>query len=330
MNTTALPVQADGEGDPPGTPEPRSPGLSSRPVIPLRHPGRWIVTAIALVLLAQYIHGLATNPFYEWPRVGYWFTRPVILSGLRVTLVTTAWSALFGFAGGVVLALCRLSRSPLLRVVAWAYIWFFRSVPLIVVLLFLFNFSAVYKTLSLGIPFGYEVAHFNTVTLLSYEVIGIVGLSVNEAAYAAELVRGGILAVDQGQIEAANALGLPRFRQLRRVVLPQALRTIVPGYVNQLIGLIKASALLYYVSLTDLFGAVQQMGSTYPSDIIPTLEVAALYYLILTTILSVIQYYIERFFARGVVRTLPPTPLQRLRDSLSGLRNQAANAWTRS
>ena len=128
--------------------------LSGQRVIPLRRPGRWIVTAVVLVVLAQVIHGLATNPFYQWDRFGYWFLRPVILDGLLITLKVTAWSALFGLVGGVVLALGRLSKSPVLNAVSWTYIWLFRSVPLIVVLLFLYNFSALYPTLSVGVPFG--------------------------------------------------------------------------------------------------------------------------------------------------------------------------------
>jgi polar amino acid transport system permease protein len=128
-----------------------------------------------------------------------------------------------------------------------------------------------------------------------------------------------VLSVYQGQVEAANALGLSRIRQFRRIVLPQALRSIVPAYVNQLIGLIKASSLVYYVSLLDIFGVVEQMGSTYPTDIISLLMVATVWYVILTSVLSVVQYYVERYYARGAVRTLPPTPLQRLRGAVRGV-----------
>jgi polar amino acid transport system permease protein len=189
-----------------------------------------------------------------------------------------------------------------------------------VLLLFLYNFGALYKTISLGVPFGPTFAHFDESRLASDMVIAIVGLSLNEAAYAAEVVRAGILSVDQGQHEAAAALGLPRAYQLRRVVLPQALRAIIPGYVNQLIGLIKSTSLVYYVSLLDLFGSVETLGSTYPSDIVPLLVVATVWYLILTSAVSIVQFYVERYYARGALRTLPPTPLQRLRAGLSGVR----------
>jgi polar amino acid transport system permease protein len=314
--------------DPPTTVDPTpvrvpvvdGPPGSSQRVIPLRRPGRWIATVVVLVVVAQIGHGLATNRFFQWNRFGYWFTRPVIVDGLIVTLKVAAWSALFGLLGGVVLALARLSKSPVLTAVSWTYIWLFRSIPLIVLLLFLYNFGALYKTISLGVPFGPTFAHFDESRLASDMVIAIVGLSLNEAAYAAEVVRAGILSVDQGQHEAAAALGLPRVYQLRRVVLPQALRAIIPGYVNQLIGLIKSTSLVYYVSLLDLFGSVETLGSTYPSDIVPLLVVATVWYLILTSAVSIVQFYVERYYARGAVRTLPPTPLQRLRAGVAGVR----------
>ncbi|MGW7255334.1 ABC transporter permease subunit [Streptomyces sp. NPDC054834] len=178
-------------------------------VQPLRRPGRWIVTAVVLVFVAQILHGLATNPFYQWDRFRYWFLRPTILDGLGVTLEVTAFSAVLGLLGGILLALGRLSGSPVLRAVSWTYTWLFRSVPLIVVLIFLYNFSALYKTLSLGVPFGPAFVTFDESKLATDMTVAVIGLSLNEAAYAAEVVRGGILSVDQGQHEAAAALGLP-------------------------------------------------------------------------------------------------------------------------
>ncbi|MFC4949201.1 amino acid ABC transporter permease [Pseudonocardia sp. GCM10023141] len=296
------------------------PDLTAARVIPLRHPGRWIATVVVLVVLAQIVHGLITNPFYQWDRFAYWFLRPVVLDGLVITLQVTAFSAVLGLAGGIVLALGRLSRSPVLQAVSWIYIWLFRSVPLIVVLLFLYNFSALYKSLSLGIPFGPAFVTFGVTTLATDMVIAVIGLSLNEAAYAAEVVRAGILSVDQGQHEASAALGLPRGYQFRRIVLPQALRAIVPSYVNQLIGLIKSTSLVFYVSLLDLFGTVQSMGATYSGDIVPLLVVATVWYVILTSIVSIIQFYVERHYSRGALRTLPPTPLQKLRTGTTVLR----------
>lgn len=293
-----------------------SKSLAAQRVQPLRHPWRWVATAIVLVLAAQFVHGLVTNPFYQWDRFGYWFLRPAILDGLLITLEVTAYAAVLGLLSGVLIALARQSRSPVLRAVSWIYIWAFRSVPLIVVLLFLYNFSALYKTLSLGVPFGPAFFTFDESRLATDMVIAVIGLSLHEAAYAAEVVRGGILSVDQGQHEAAAALGLPRSYQFRRIVFPQALRSIVPNYVNQLIGLVKGTSLVFYVSLLDLFGAAQTMGSTYPGDIVPLLLVVTVWYLILTSLVSVAQFYVERHYARGATRTLPPTPFQQLRASV--------------
>ncbi|MFG2949383.1 amino acid ABC transporter permease [Streptomyces adustus] len=300
----------------PGEPKP----LAAQRVLPLRRPGRWITTAVVLVVVAQITHGLVTNPFYQWDRFRYWFLRPTILDGLVITLEVTAFSAVLGLLGGILIALGRLSANPVLRAVTWFYTWLFRSVPLVVLLVFLYNFSALYKTLSLGVPFGPAFFTFDETKLATDMAVAVVGLSLNEAAYASEVVRGGILSVDQGQHEAAAALGLPKGYQFTRIVFPQALRSITPNYVNQLIGLIKATSLVFYVSLLDVFGSVQMLGSTYPGDIVPLLLVATVWYLILTSAVSVVQFYVERYFARGATRTLPPTPLQKLRAGLGELR----------
>jgi polar amino acid transport system permease protein len=294
--------------------------LTAQRVQPLRHPGRWIASVVALVLAAQFVHGLVSNPFYQWDRFGYWFLRPTILDGLLITLEVTAYSAVLGLLGGVLLALARLSKSPVLRAVSWTYVWALRSIPLIVVLLFLYNFSALYRTLSLGVPFGPAFLTFDESRLATDMVIAVVGLSLHEAAYAAEVVRGGILSVDQGQHEAAAALGLPKSYQFRKIVWPQALRSITPNYVNQLIGLVKSTSLVFYVSLLDLFGTAQTMGATYPGDIVPLLLVVTVWYLLLTSAVSVVQFYVERHYARGATRSLPPTPVQKLRTGLAGLR----------
>ncbi|MBB2892241.1 amino acid ABC transporter permease [Flexivirga oryzae] len=295
-------------------------------VHPHRRPGRWVAAAVVLVLVAQFVNALVTNPFFQWDRFAYWFLQPVILKGLLVTLEVAALSAVAGLVGGVLLAAMRLSRNAVLQTVSWCYIWFFRSIPLIVLLLFLYNFGALYRTLSLGVPFGPEFVHFDEASLAGPLLLAVVGLSLNEAAFAAEVVRGGVLSVDTGQTEAAAALGVPKSYEFRRIVLPQALRSIVPTYVNQLIGLLKSTSLVYYVSLLDLFGAVETVGSTYNGDIVPLLLVATVWYVLLTSALSVVQFYVERFYARGAVRSLPPTPLQRVRSALAGRRLQKAGA----
>ncbi|MFJ3880152.1 amino acid ABC transporter permease [Streptomyces sp. NPDC090077] len=301
---------------PPGPPKP------AERVLPLRRPGRWAAAAVVLVLAAQAAHGLVANPFYQWDRFAYWFARPVILEGLAVTLQVAAYSAVLGLAGGILLALGRLSANPVLRSVSWTYVWLLRSVPLIVVLLFLYNLGALYPALSIGVPFGPAFFTFDESRLATDMAVAVVGLSLSEAAYAAEVVRAGVLSVDQGQHEAAAALGLPRRYQFARIVFPQALRSIVPAYVNQLVGLVKATSLVFYVSLLDLFGSVQSLGATYPGDVVPLLLVATCWYVVLTSVLSVVQYYVERYYARGALRTVPPTPLQRARTGLRDLRHR--------
>ncbi|MDH6539776.1 amino acid ABC transporter permease [Streptomyces lavendulae] len=295
------------------------PGPDGR-VLPLRRPGRWAAGFVVLVLVSQAAHGLVTNPFYQWDRFAYWFARPVVLDGLLITLQVTAYSAVLGLAGGVLLALCRLSGSPVLRSVSWTYVWLFRSVPLIVVLLFLYNLGALYPTLGIGIPFGPAFLTFDESRLATDIVVAVAGLSLCEAAYAAEVVRAGVLSVDQGQHEAAAALGLPGRYRFARIVFPQALRSIVPSYVNQLIGLLKATSLVFYVSLLDLFGTVQNLAGTYPGDVVPLLLVATVWYVVLTSLVSVAQFYVERYYARGALRTVAPTPLQRARAGLRDLR----------
>jgi polar amino acid transport system permease protein len=318
------PVQPPAGSDTVPTGPPGGPGLAAERVLPLRHPWRWVLTAVVLVLLAQFIHGLVSNPFYQWGRLSYWFFRPVVLDGLLITLEVAAAGAVLGLIGGVILALGRLSPNPVLRSVSWVYIWLLRSVPLIVVLLFLYNFSALYRTLSLGIPFGPAFFEFDESRLATDMAVAVVGLSLNEAAYAAEVVRSGVLSVDQGQHDAASALGLPRGFQFRRIVFPQALRVIVPSYVNQLIGLVKSTSLVFYVSLLDLFGTVQSLGSTYPGDIVPLLLVATFWYVVLTSVVSVAQFYVERHYSRGALRTVPPTPLQKLRAGIRDTRARIA------
>ena len=298
---------------------PPAPPPATQRVIPLRRPGRWLATLVILVLVVQIGYGLYTNEFFQWDRFRYWFLRPVILDGLVVTLKVTALSAVLGLFFGIVLALMRLSRNPVLSTISWVYIWLFRSIPVLVLLLILFNFGALYSTLEVGVPFGPTFFSVYDASVISPFALAVIGLTLNESAFAAEIVRAGVLSVDQGQHEAAAALGLPKRYQFRRVILPQALRPIVPSYVNLLIGLIKSTSLVYYVSLLDVFGKVQTLGATYSGDIVPLLIVATVWYVVLISAVSVVQYYVERYYSRGAVRTLPLTPLQKVRRAVSNV-----------
>ncbi|SCG40771.1 amino acid ABC transporter permease [Micromonospora humi] len=285
-------------------------------VVPARHPGRWIASAVVLVLAAQFAHGLATNPGWDWPTfTGYFFERSV-LRALAVTLELTLAGAVLGFLGGVLLAAMRMSRSPILQALSWTYVWVFRSVPLIVQLLFWANLGYLYDTLQIGVPFGPGFHELSTARLVGPFGAALLGLALHEAAYAGEIVRAGLLSVDQGQLEAAAALGIPRPRQFRRIVLPQAMRAILPSAANELINLLKSTSVVYVLAIGELFYQVQVVYGRN-GRVVPLLMVATVWYVLLTALLSILQFYVERRFARGALRTLPPTPVQRLRTALS-------------
>jgi polar amino acid transport system permease protein len=306
-------------------PEPRTATAAAPPagvapedlrVVPARHPGRWVATAVVVVLLAMVANSLITNPRWEWDVVAAYVTEESIVEGVWTTIELTAITAVLGFALGTVLALMRLSRSPLLQAVSWGYTWVFRSVPLILQLLLWYNLAYLYDSLDFGIPFGPSFGSVETLSLIDKFGAAILGLGLHQAAYSAEIVRAGILSVDQGQLEAAASLGIPRRRQQTRIVLPQAMRTIVPTAVNEVIGLFKGTSIVYVLALGELFYTVQVIyGRT--QRVLPMLVVAAVWYIVLTTVVTVVQYYVERHYARGAVRTLPPTPLQRLRANVT-------------
>ena len=277
-----------------------------------RHPARWVATAFVAVLLAMVVSSLLTNPRWEWDIVAQYLTWPSVLSGLWGTLRLTAAAAVVGFGLGTVLALMRLSRSPLLRSVSWTYTWIFRSVPLILQLLLWYNLAYLYPPLTFGVPFGPSFAGVDTLSVIDKFGAAVLGLGLSQAAYASEIVRAGIIGVDQGQHEAAAALGLPRRRQQRRIILPQAMRTIVPTAVNEIIGLVKGTSVVYVLAYGELFYIV---GVIYGRNqrVVPLLMVAGIWYLVVTTVLTVAQYYLERYYAKGALRQLPPTPLQRAR-----------------
>ncbi|GIM89727.1 putative amino acid ABC transporter, permease protein [Paractinoplanes toevensis] len=267
-------------------------------VVPARHPWRWVATAVALVLVAQLAHGLITNPGWDWATFAGYFFEKSVMQALLVTLELTFLGALLGFLGGLVLAPMRLSKNRVLQSVSWTYIWVFRSVPLIVQLLFWANLGYLYETLQIGIPFGPGFFHFETKSLVSSFGAALLGLALHEAAYAAEIVRSGIVSVDQRQLEAAAALGIPRLRQFRRILLPQAMRAILPTAANELVNLLKSTSVVYVLAIGEIFYQVQVVyGRT--GRVVPLLMVATVWYVILTAVLSVFQHYVERHFNRG-------------------------------
>jgi polar amino acid transport system permease protein len=275
-------------------------------VVPVRHRARAIGTLAAGLAIAAIAQSILGNPRWGWPVFAEWFFAEPVLVGLGRTLLLTALGALFGFSLGTVLALARVSGSPLLAGLAWGFIWLFRSLPLIVLLLILNNLGYLYATVGLDIPFtGISLFSYNTTQLMTPFLAAVLGLTLNLGAFSAEVIRGGILSVDQGQHEAAAALGLPKAHQARRIVLPQAMRSIVPTAFNEIIGLAKGTSVVYVLALPELFYTIQIIYRRN-LEVIPLLMVATVWYLIILSVLSVIQYHIERHYARGALRTLPP------------------------
>jgi polar amino acid transport system permease protein len=284
-------------------------------VVPVRHPGRYIAVAILLVLAAMVLHGLVTNDQFQWDVVRQYLTADIIMQGLVRTLELTAIAMVVGILLGIVLAVLRLSPNPILSGGAWTYVWIFRGTPVLVQLLFWNFFSVLYPQLSIGIPFGPHFASADTNVVISQFTAAILGLGLNEAAYMAEIVRAGILSIDEGQHEAAAALGMRRIQTMRRIVLPQAMRVIIPPTGNETISMLKTSSTVFVIALAELTYSAQIVYNRTAQQI-PLLLVASIWYLLITTVLTIGQYYVERRFARGSARNLPQTPFQRLRANL--------------
>ncbi|HDR9374953.1 TPA: amino acid ABC transporter permease/ATP-binding protein, partial [Burkholderia multivorans] len=278
-------------------------------IVPARHRSSLAGTVLAIALIALALHSILTNPQWGWPVFAEWFLSPPVLSGLARTLVLTLLGAVFGFALGALVAFARLSRSRLLSASAWTFVWLFRSIPLIVLLLILNNLGYLYEHVRLGVPFT-DIVWFDTPTtdLISPFAAAVLGLTLNHAAFSAEVIRGGILSVDQGQLEAAAALGLPHGRQTARIVLPQAMRAILPTAFNDLIVLAKGTSMVYVLAMPELFYTVQVIYRRN-LEVIPLLMVATVWYLIILTVLSAIQVQVERHYARGALRNPPPSAL---------------------
>jgi polar amino acid transport system permease protein len=271
---------------------------------------------MVVVLAAMLVHTLVTNPRFGWHYVGEYFFAAPILHGVTLTLELTFVSMLIGILLGVCLAIMRLSTNPILSGSAWLFLWFFRGTPVFVQIIFWYNISALYPRIGLGLPFGPQVVHGSANSLITSLVAALLALGLNEAAYYAEIVRAGILSVDHGQLEAAQSLGMRRLQLMRKVVLPQAMRVIVPPTGNETISMLKTSSLVSVIAVAELLYSAQEIyAANYQT--IPLLIMASLWYLVMTTVLTVGQYYVERYYARGTSYSLPPTPLQRLRRNLA-------------
>ncbi len=284
--------------------------------VPVRHPGRWAAVVVIAVLVAMAVNSVVTNENWQWQFVlDNAFAAPVV-QGVWTTLWLTVAAMLMGVVLGIVLAVMRLSPNPVLSGSAWFYIWVFRGTPVLVQLTIWAQLGSLYRAVSLGVPFGPGWFTFDTRDLIPNAVAALLGLGLNEAAYMSEIIRAGILSVDEGQAEAASALGMSRMQTLRRIVLPQAMRVVVPPTGNETISMLKTTSLVSAVPYAELFFQTSSIGSR-TFQVFPTLVMASLWYLAMTSVLMTAQYYIERYYARGSVRSLPPTPWQRVRARLA-------------
>jgi polar amino acid transport system permease protein len=271
--------------------------------VPVRRPWRWVAAAIVLVIAASLVRSVITNGNFQWHVVGQYLFDGRITHGVLVTLELTVISMLLGILLGVLMAVMRRSPNPIVSAASWLYIWFFRGTPLYVQLLFWGFFGALYKTIDIGVPFGPSVIHLGTNATITLYVAALLGFGLNEGAYMAEIVRAGIISVDEGQTEAAQSLGMGRIQIMRLIVLPQAMRVILPPTGNETISMLKNTSLAVAVGggVFELLTQAQHIyDATYQT--IPLLIVACLWYLAMTSVAYVGQYFIERRFGRGFSR----------------------------
>jgi polar amino acid transport system permease protein len=285
--------------------------------VPLRHWGRWVAAAILLVLLALFIRLIINSHFADFSIIRKFLFNKSILQGLRNTIIISLLAQALGIALGVLAAVMRLSKNPVLSVTSWLYVWFFRGTPVLVQLLFWFNgVPKVFKTFAISIPFTHvTLYHQPMVKFMTPFMAALLGLGLNEGAYMAEIVRAGIISVGEGQTEAAHALGMHSALVMRRIVLPQAMRVIIPPTGNEFISMLKTSSLASAVLYGELLRRASDIYSTNLA-IVELLIDVSVWYIVLTSVATIGQYYLERRFARGSSRELPLTPWQRLRRNL--------------
>lgn len=269
----------------------------------LRHPWRTVFAVVLIIVAGLFIYDAAFNrPVYNWPEVGKYLFDNRVISAIGYTLQLTVYSMIIAIILGVTFAVMRMSPNPVVKSVAWVYLWVFRGTPVYVQLTFWGMIGVIYKTIDIGIPFTEPWIQLVTKDFFTYFTLAIIGLALNESAYMAEIVRAGLLAVDKGQEEASTALGLGWWHTMSRVVLPQAMRVIIPPTGNEVIGMLKTTSLVTAVPFTlELFTRTRDIaGVTYQP--VPMLIVASIWYLVVTSILMVGQYYLERHFSRGIAQ----------------------------
>ena len=309
-------VDIDKTAGPEGTPPARPEAIKA---VPVRHYGRYLSAVVAIAILVAIIYAFCQGKI-NWNAVPDYFFDHRIIKGVGQTLLLTVLSMAIGILGGVLLAVMRLSKNPVTSSIAWFYIWFFRGTPVLVQLFVWFNLGLVFEYINLGPIYKDYWSSFMTPFLTA-----LLGLGLSEAAYMAEICRAGLLSVDEGQTEASHALGMSHGKTLRRIIIPQAMRVIVPPTGNEVINMLKTTSLVSAVQYYELLRYAQDIGQTSGAPV-EMLFLAAAWYLIMTSVLSVGQYYVERYYARGSSRQLPPTPLQKIKANLASLSNRQGAA----
>jgi polar amino acid transport system permease protein len=281
--------------------------------VPLRHPWRLVAAAVITILVGLFLYGMATNPAYRWNIFAKYLFNDRILFGVWNTLQLTIYSMVLAIVLGVVLAVMRLSPNPIFRSVSWVFLWIFRGTPIYVQLSFWGLIPTIYAHIQLGVPFGPSFFHLNLQALSIPFILAMLGLALNEAAYMAEIIRAGISSVPEGQSEASTALGMSWGMTMRRTVIPQAMRVIIPPTGNEVISMLKTTSLVTAVPYAfDLYSIATREIAARTFEPVPLALVAVAWYLLMTSILMVGQYYLERYYSRGASRKLTTKQLEAL------------------
>lgn len=278
--------------------------------VPLRHPWRWLATAVIGVLLAMAVHFAVTNPRWRWDIVWQYLFSRGVLDGVGRTLLLTFSAIMLGLVVGTLLAVMRLSPNPVVRWVSTIYVWAFRGIPPLVLILFVYFLSALLPQIALGVPFGPELITGSANKLITQFTAATIALGLAEAAYTSEIIRAGIVSVSPGQTHAALALGMTPGRIMRSIILPQAFRVSVPPLGNQVIGMFKATSLTSVIAYSELLTTVQIIYARNFEQI-PLLVVASIWYAVLTTVATLGQSRLETYLARSRTR-------RRIRPETSG------------
>jgi polar amino acid transport system permease protein len=290
-----------------------STGPAAIDAVPLRHPWRWTAAVVIIVLAALFLYGAASNPAYRWTVYAEYLFNDRIMLGVWNTLQLTVYSMVLAIVLGVILSVMRLSPNPVMKSVSWVYLWIFRGTPIYVQLAFWGLIPTIYASIQLGIPFGPSFFHLNLQALSIPFILAMLGLALNEAAYMAEIIRAGITSVPEGQAEASTALGMSWGLTMRRTVLPQAMRVIIPPTGNEVISMLKTTSLVTAVPYAfDLYSIATREIAARTFEPVPLALVAATWYLVVTSILMVGQFYLERYYSRGASRKLTTKQLEAL------------------